>query len=123
MSKKIILIVEDRPEMRKLIHMTLSINDLEIHEADSGESSIKMAKALHPDCILMDVMMPGEIDGYQACKKIRDDQKTKDIPVIILSARGQAADLNEGRRAGANAYLVKPFSPLQLLQTVQQLVN
>lgn len=123
MGKKIVLIVEDRPEIRKLVRLTLGMNNLEIHEADSGETGVKMANALRPDCVLMDVMMPGVIDGYQACKKIKEDQQTQKIPVVMLSARGQATDLAEGNKAGADAYLVKPFSPLQLLQTVQRFVE
>lgn len=123
MGKKIVLIVEDRPEIRKLIRLTLGMNNLEIHEADSGETGVKMANALRPACVLMDVMMPGVIDGYQACKKIKEDQQTQKIPVVMLSARGQATDLAEGNKAGADAYLVKPFSPLQLLQTVQRFVD
>ena len=123
MGKKIVLIVEDRPEIRKLVRLTLGMNNLEIHEADSGEAGVKMANALRPACVLMDVMMPGVIDGYQACKKIKEDQQTQKIPVVMLSARGQATDLAEGGKAGADAYLVKPFSPLQLLQTVQRFVD
>ena len=123
MGKKIVLIVEDRPEIRKLVRLTLGVNNLEIHEADSGEAGVKMANALRPACVLMDVMMPGVIDGYQACKKIKEDQQTQKIPVVMLSARGQATDLAEGNKAGADAYLVKPFSPLQLLQTVQRFVE
>lgn len=123
MTKKIVLIVEDRPEIRKLIRLTLGINDLEIHEADSGESSVKLTQAFRPDCVIMDVMMPGEIDGYQACKKIKDDPQIRETPVIMLTARGQASDLAEGQKAGADAYLVKPFSPLELLKTVQQFIN
>ncbi len=123
MTKKIVLIVEDRPEIRKLIRLTLGINDLEIHEADSGESSVKLTQAFRPDCVIMDVMMPGEIDGYQACKRIKDDPQIRETPVIMLTARGQASDLAEGQKAGADAYLVKPFSPLELLKTVQQFIN
>lgn len=123
MNKKLVLVVEDRPEIRKLLRLTLSINDMEVHEADSGESGIKMAKALRPGCVIMDVMMPGEIDGYQACRKIKDDPQTRNIPIVMLTARGQVSDLAEGQLAGANAYLVKPFSPLQLLDTVQKCLH
>lgn len=123
MTKKIVLVVEDRPELRKLISLTLGVDDLEIHEVDSGEGGVKMTKALRPGCVIMDVMMPGEIDGYQACKRIKDDPLTRNTPVIMLTARGQVSDLAEGQKVGANAYLVKPFSPLQLLQTVQQFLD
>lgn len=119
MANKIVLVAEDRPELRKLVRMILGANGMEIHEADTGESSIKMARALLPGCVIMDVMMPGKIDGYQACAALRDDPQTQDIPVIMLTARGQAADRAEGMKAGAKAYITKPFSPVHLLQTVQ----
>lgn len=121
-GEKIILIVEDRPEMRKLVRLTLGINNMEIHEAASGEVGAKMAKALRPDCVIMDVIMPGVLNGYQACRQIKEDLLARKIPVIILTARSQATDLAEGQKAGADAYIVKPFSPLQLLKTVQQFV-
>lgn len=120
---KIVLIVEDQAEIRKLLRMTLDIIGAEVHEADSGESGIRMAGALRPDAILMDVMMPGKIDGYQACHMIKTHPTLKDTPVILVTARGQEADVLVGDSVGADAYLIKPFSPLQLLDTVNDLVD
>ena len=82
-----------------------------------------MAKNLRPHVVLMDVMMPGEIDGYEACRRIKDDPNLTETAVVILTARGQQSDLEAGEAAGADAYLVKPFSPLQLLDTVNQLAG
>jgi DNA-binding response OmpR family regulator len=71
----------------------------------------------------MDVMMPGEIDGLQACRRIRADAALKHIPILMLTARGQARDRELGQEAGASAYLVKPFSPLELLDWIDKLLG
>ncbi len=119
MSKKIILIVEDQPDIRKLIRMTLDFGDYEVHEADNGEAGLHLAKGLRPNLVLLDVMMPGLLDGYQLCRAIKADPWTAAIPVVMCTARGQQADFAEGRAAGAQAYLTKPFSPLELIDTVE----
>lgn len=117
-DRKVILIVEDQSDIRKLIRMTLEIGYSELHEADNGEAGWHMVKALRPDLVLLDVMMPGSLDGYQLCQKIRQEPGLRHIPVILLTARGQQADFEMGRQAGANAYLTKPFSPLELIDAV-----
>jgi CheY-like chemotaxis protein len=121
--KKSALVVEDNAEVRKLIRMTLEISDLDVYEADSGENGIRMVIDLHPDIVLMDIMMPGQIDGLQACRRIKDHPSLSSTPVILLTARGQQNDIKAGKDAGANEYLVKPFSPLQLLDSVQRLMS
>jgi CheY-like chemotaxis protein len=113
--------VEDQADIRKLVRMTLSISDAEVYEADSGESGLRMVSELRPPVVLMDIMMPGEIDGLEACRRIKKDPKLAGTQVVMLTARGQEADLAAGKAAGADAYLVKPFSPLQLLDTVAEL--
>jgi DNA-binding response OmpR family regulator len=118
-DRKVILIVEDQTDIRKLIRMTLELGDSEIHEAENGESGWHMVKALRPDLVLLDVMMPGSLDGYQVCQKIKAETALKHIPVIMLTARGQQSDFEMGNQAGANAYLTKPFSPLELIDTVE----
>lgn len=82
-----------------------------------------MVKALRPNIVLLDVMMPGQLDGIQVCERIRADPEIAHIPVVLLTARGQQSDLEAGRRAGCDAYLTKPFSPLQLIETVEQLTT
>lgn len=119
-DRKVILIVEDQTDIRKLIRMTLELGDSEIHEADNGESGWHMVKALRPDLVLLDVMMPGSLDGYQVCQKIKAETGLQHIPVILLTARGQHADFEMGNQAGADAYLTKPFSPLELIDTVEE---
>jgi DNA-binding response OmpR family regulator len=114
-----ILIVEDQPDICKLIRMTLEFGDFEIHEAHDGESGLNMARAIRPTVMLLDVMMPGLLDGYQVCTRIKQDPELKAIRVVMLTARGQATDLAAGEAAGADAYLVKPFSPLELIDRVE----
>ena len=82
-----------------------------------------MARAIKPDVILLDVMMPGLLDGYQVCDRIKKDPELRAIKVAMLTARGQATDLAAGEAAGADAYLVKPFSPLELIDRVESLVG
>ncbi|WP_294636687.1 response regulator [uncultured Aquabacterium sp.] len=117
-----ILIVEDQADIRKLIRMTLEFGDFEIHEAHDGESGLAMARAIRPAVMLLDVMMPGLLDGYQVCTRIKQDADLKAIQVVMLTARGQATDLAAGESAGADAYLVKPFSPLELIERVEAMV-
>lgn len=121
--KPVVLVVEDQVDIRKLVRMTLAIGDFEVYEADSGEGGVRMSNRLRPDVVLMDVMMPGEIDGYQACRQIKDTPQLKGTAVVMLTARGQQSDLADGVAAGADAYLVKPFSPLQLIDTVNELLE
>jgi len=118
-----ILIVEDQPDICKLIRMTLEFGDFEIHEANDGESGLNMARAIKPTVMLLDVMMPGLLDGYQVCTRIKQDPDLKKIQVVMLTARGQATDLAAGEAAGADAYLVKPFSPLELIDRVEAMAG
>lgn len=119
---KKILIVEDQPDIRKLIRMTLEFEDFEIHEAADGAFGLRMAAAVGPELVLLDVMMPGELDGLQVCQRIKSDPKLQHIKVVLLTARGQARDREAGQSVGADEYLVKPFSPLQLIETIERLV-
>ncbi len=118
-----ILIVEDQPDICKLIRMTLEFGDFEIHEANDGETGLNMARAIKPSIMLLDVMMPGLLDGYQVCTRIKQDPALQSIQVVMLTARGQASDMAAGEAAGADAYLVKPFSPLELIDRVEAMVS
>lgn len=118
-----ILIVEDQPDIRQLIRMTLDFGDYELHEADNGDNGYRMAQVVRPDLMLLDVMMPGSLDGLQVCQKLKADPQTAGIRIVMLTARGQKSDIEAGERAGANGYLIKPFSPLELLDRIEQLLN
>jgi DNA-binding response OmpR family regulator len=118
---KRILIIEDQAENRDLIRMTLELGDFEVHEEVNGEAGLKRAREVAPDLVLLDVMMPGALDGWAVCRQIRADARLKRTRVVMLTARDQANDRTTGLQAGADDYLSKPFSPRQLLQVVQKL--
>ena len=113
-----ILIVDDHPELRKLVRMTLEFEDYALDEAQDGGSALEAVARHCPEVVILDVMMPGDLSGYDVCARIKSDARTHDTKVILLTARGQQADLARGREAGADHYLIKPFSPLELLDSV-----
>jgi two-component system, OmpR family, phosphate regulon response regulator PhoB len=118
-TMKKILIVEDHEDVREVIRITLEGEDYELHEAADGLQGLAMARQLKPDLVLSDVMMPG-LDGVQLCQQIRADPGLRRTRVVLLSARGQGSDRQAGVAAGADAYLTKPYGPLDLLDTVQR---
>ncbi len=121
--KRNALIVDDQPDIRKLILMTMESEDFELHETDNGVDALRLAQNLRPSVVLLDVMMPGGLDGYQVCEKIKANEVLREgTKVILLTARGQRTDVERGQAAGCDAYLVKPFSPIELLDTVDRLV-
>jgi DNA-binding response OmpR family regulator len=113
---KKILIVEDHADIRRLIRMTLEFDDYDILEADNGEAGLAMVAEHAPDLILLDVMMPGSLNGLGVCRRIKSQANPP--KVLLLTARGRSEDLEAGMQAGAEAYLVKPFSPLELIQNI-----
>lgn len=116
-----VVITDDQPDIRKLVRMTLDIGDFEIHEASTGPAALELIARIRPKIVLMDIMMPGEIDGLEACRRIKNDPALAGTAVVMLTARGQQNDLIAGEAAGADGYLVKPFSPLELLGLVDKL--
>lgn len=118
---KKVLIVEDQPDVRDLIRITLELEHFEIHEAPDGMAGLAEAQRLRPDLVLLDIMMPG-LDGLQLCHRLKSDPALKRTRVVMLTARDQAADRRQASQAGADHYLVKPFSPLELLSVVNRLL-
>jgi len=112
---KKILIVDDHADIRRLIRMTLEFESYELAEAADGTEALELARSWRPDLVLMDVMMPGLVDGLQVCAMLRSDESLSGTRVLLMSARGRDIDRQLGLMAGAEAYLVKPFSPLQLI--------
>lgn len=114
-----ILVVDDRSEIRKLLAITLGL-DFEILLATDAKEGILMAKASKPAAILLDVMMPGDVDGFWALKEIKSDPEMQNVKVAMLTAKGKAEDVKLGQKLGADAYFVKPFSPLQLVKWLEE---
>ncbi len=117
------LVVEDQADIRKLIRMTLEFENHEIHEVADAPTAMVFAAEMRPDLVLLDVMMPGEFDGLEACRRMRADPRFADTRIILLSARGQSADIAAGLAAGADAYVLKPFSPIKLLDTIRACIG
>lgn len=120
MNNARILIVDDQDDIRLLLQLVLEPLCNDLHVASNGMQALQMAKAIHPDLVVLDVTMPGGIDGFQVCKALRADPATARTYVILLSARGQKSDIDEGKRAGADYYMLKPFSPQELIEIIQQ---
>ena len=119
---KRVLIVEDQADIRKLIRMTLEFEPYEIFEAADGVEGLRKAAEVVPDLMLLDVMMPGELDGLQVCVQVRANPTLQGTRVVLLTARGQVKDRDAGQQAGADDYLIKPISPLQLIETIERLM-
>ncbi len=118
-----IVVVEDQADIRRLIRWSLEEGGYQIFEAASGQLGLDAVRALRPDLLLLDVMMPGELDGYQVCSALRADPAFAELPIVLLTARAQQGDRAAGQRAGADEYLVKPFSPMVLADTVERLLK
>lgn len=116
-----ILIVEDQDEVRRLIRMTVQFEDHEVFEADSGDSGLAMALEIKPDLVLLDIMLPGALDGLHVCRAIKAGPTPP--PVLLITALGGRSRVMAGQKAGADAYLLKPFSPLQLIDTINRLLG
>ena len=116
---KTILLVEDDSDLREVVRITLEKPTLHILEAQDGTTALSLAKQVIPHLILLDWMMPG-MDGLEVLEALRSDPETSGIHIIMLTARDQKEDIDRGLAAGADAYLVKPFSPLVLLKAVDE---
>lgn len=114
-----VLIVEDQSDLRMLIRLALEPLGAEMQEAANGMEALVAVRAFKPDVVILDVMLPGGIDGYQICQAIKQDPLTRSTRVIMVSARGQKSDIEKGYQAQADSYMVKPFSPLELLREVE----
>ncbi|GGR64479.1 response regulator [Deinococcus seoulensis] len=114
----VILIVEDHADLRKLIRLTFLGTDYRLHEASSGDEAMARIPELRPDLVILDVMMPGTLNGYQVCRRVKDDPALRHTCVMLVTARAQLDDIEQGRQAGADHYLIKPFSPMELLEQV-----
>jgi len=122
-----ILIAEDELDIRNLIMFTLRFAGHEIIATGNGAEAVETAMEMAdqgelPELILMDVRMP-RMTGYEACKRIKADQRLEHIPVAFLSAKGQESEVKEGFEAGAVDYIVKPFAPDQLTSKVEKLLK
>jgi CheY-like chemotaxis protein len=119
---KRVLIVEDEKDIRELIAFTLQLGGLETYEAGDGAAGVVKAQEIRPALVLMDVRMP-KMTGFQACQALKASPDTKDIPIVFLSAKGQVSEIQEGMSLGALDYILKPFSPDDLLRQVNEILG
>ena len=114
-----ILVVEDEGDIRELLVVTLRFYGHEVYTGCDGEEALPLTRQTHPELILMDVRMPN-LDGYAACRQIRSDPSTSHTPVVFITARGQDAEVAAGYETGAEGYILKPFSPVDLVRDVEK---
>jgi DNA-binding response OmpR family regulator len=112
-----LLVVDDDPVIVELLRINFEIEGFEVLCASGGEEGLRRARADHPDLVISDIMMP-RLDGLQLLRQLRADPTTAGLPVVLLSAKAQHAEVEEGLALGAADYVTKPFDPLELLDRV-----
>lgn len=117
-----ILVAEDEPDIRELMTFMLRFAGYEVVAASNGEDAVHLAGRELPDLVIMDVRMP-RMTGYDACRMIKTNPELRDVPVVFLSAKGQDSEIKSGMEAGAEAYLLKPFSPMELTNRVRSILS
>ncbi len=122
MAKGTILIVEDDRDILEMVQYNLQEEDYETISAMNGRAGVDMAVASRPDLIILDIMLP-ILDGFEVCRKLKSDQATAAIPIIILSAKSQETDKVVGLELGADDYVTKPFSPRELIARIRAILR
>jgi two-component system phosphate regulon response regulator PhoB len=117
-----VLVVDDEPDILELIRYNLTRNNYDMTGVASGEEALAAVRTSLPDLVVLDLMLPG-IDGLEVCRRLKHDTRTAAMPVIILSARGEDADVVTGLELGADDYLTKPFSPRVLLARIKAVLR
>lgn len=122
MQKGKILVVDDEVYILHILDFSLGAEGFEVLTANNGELAVERAKQERPDLIVLDIMMP-VLDGYETLKRLKGDSHTKDIPVILLTAKGRDVDKRMGFEVGATDYIVKPFSPSRLIERISEIIG
>ncbi|MEY2565490.1 MAG: two-component system, OmpR family, alkaline phosphatase synthesis response regulator PhoP [Actinomycetota bacterium] len=121
-AEPLVLVVDDDATIRRLLQITLETEGFSVTTAGDGVEGLRMAQEEpRPDLVLLDIMMPG-MDGLQVCHTLKSDPATKDMPVVLLSAKAQSHDIELGLRVGADDYITKPPDLLDLVTRVRQLL-
>lgn len=122
MSKNRVLIVEDEADILSLLAYNMKSAGFDVLTASDGYQALVLAKENRPDLIILDIMLPG-LDGFEVCKELKRSASTADIPIIMLTARGDEVDRIVGLEIGADDYVVKPFSPRELILRVKAILR
>jgi two-component system phosphate regulon response regulator PhoB len=113
-ARRTILVADDNPQMRLLLEMTLRKGPYDVLVTADGGQALRLARERHPDLVLLDAEMP-VIHGFEVCRQLKGDPATRDIQVIMITAKAQEEDRDRGMASGADEYIAKPFSPRELL--------
>jgi two-component system, OmpR family, alkaline phosphatase synthesis response regulator PhoP len=122
MTETTILVVEDEEDIQELIVFNMKKEGCKVDRADSGSDAIRMAREIHPDLMILDLMLPG-LNGLEVCQQIRDNKELADMPIIMVTAKGEESDIVAGLEMGADDYVTKPFSVKILLTRVKALLR
>ncbi|MDH4155918.1 MAG: response regulator [candidate division Zixibacteria bacterium] len=122
MAVQRILIIEDNSDIRELVRYSLQREGYDVSGTGSGEEGLQIARSSLPDLVLLDLMLPG-MDGLRLCRKLKDDPKTRRIPVVMLTAKGEESDVVVGLEMGADDYITKPFSPKILVARLRAVLR
>ena len=122
MQKGKILVVDDEVYILHILDFSLGAEGFEVISANNGELAVEKAKIEKPDLIVLDIMMP-VLDGYETCRRLKREPETKDIPVILLTAKGREVDKRLGYEVGAVDYIMKPFSPTRLIERIEEIMG
>ena len=117
-----VLVVDDEAPIRLLCRVNLEAEKMEVLEAADGESGLETARVEKPDVVLLDVMMPG-MDGWEVAERLLDDDATREIPLVFLTARAELRDRARGLELGGVDYITKPFNPVELASVVESLLE
>ena len=117
-----VLIVDDEPNIVTSLEFLMRGSDYEVRVALNGAEALRLADSFRPDVNLLDVMMP-QRSGFEVCQKIRENPVLRDVKIIMLTAKGRDAERDRGLNLGANAYVTKPFSTKELVNTVRELLS
>ena len=122
MERKRILIVEDEESLLKLESILLSSKGYSVTGVMDGKSALEEIRARKPDLVVLDIMLP-ELDGFEVCKRIKENPETAAIPVVMLTAKKNSQDYARGMQVGADAYITKPFKSAQVIELIQGLLS
>lgn len=122
MSKQKILVVEDEESLLKLESILLTSKGYEVQGVTNGQAALDAIAAEKPDLVLLDIMLP-EMDGFEVCRRIKENPQTKDLPVVMLTAKKSREDMARGQQVGADWYITKPFKSVNVIETIQRFLN
>ena len=122
MANNTVLVVDDEHDILELIRYNLEREDFGVETVETGEDALRLARETEPDLIILDIMLPG-MNGTEVCKRLKSDDQTRDIPVLMLTAKSTSSDVVNGLELGADDYVTKPFIPSVLLARVRALLR